>query len=153
MLLYDLEAIQRSLTTECTSVVSSACKISRFCIINNGLFVFIVKRRALQGPFFSRLENLSDQNDSNDRKRWRQRWWRQFVAMWNKLSCASCNLQYRLKSIRLAFPTISRRVRGYTWPARSARAIRRWRSPGWRTAGRWSRGKPPRIISASSISH
>lgn len=38
MLLYDLEAIQGSLTTECTNVVSSARKISRFCIINNGLF-------------------------------------------------------------------------------------------------------------------
>lgn len=73
------------------------------------------------------------------------------IAIWNKLR-TSCNLQYRLKSIRLAFPTISRRARGCTWPARSARAIHPWRSRGWRTAGHWNRGRLLHTISASSIS-
>lgn len=84
--------------------------------------------------------------------RGRRRRWRRPSSRCEINSRASCNLQYRLKSIRLAFPTISRRARGYTWPARSARAIHPWRSPGWRTAGRWSRGRPLRIRSASSIS-
>ena len=64
----------------------------------------------------------------------------------------SCNFQYRLKSIRLAFLPIYKKARGCTWCAWSARAIHRWRSPGWRMAGHWIPRRRPPIISANTIS-
>lgn len=69
-----------------------------------------------------------------------------------KLCRDSCNFQYRLKSIRLAFRILYRKARGYTWPAWSARAIHPSRSSGWRTADRWIPGRllPTTLASTTS---
>lgn len=73
------------------------------------------------------------------------------AVMKKKCVVISCNFQYRLKSIRLAFLPIYKKARGCTWSAWSARATHRWRSPGWRTADRWIPRRRLPIISANTI--